>query len=80
MATHSATPPGSKHERHMDTGGRSLRSHHRLPYEPPPAATSLVSRRLQNPHAPRRFSELVVQRTQRTQRIFSDLSSVSLHY
>src|SRR5437763_9711446 len=66
----SATPSGSKHELHLDTGGRSLRSHHRLPYEPPPAAmcptpSSLVNRRLQNLRAPRRLSKLVVQRTQR---------------
>ena len=58
---------GSNLELHMDTGGRSLRSHHRLPYEPPPAAfsptpSSLVSRHPQNLRAPRRFSELVVQR------------------
>src|SRR6266705_4490816 len=35
---------GSKLELHMDTGGRSLRSHHRLPYEPPPAALRRLPR------------------------------------
>jgi hypothetical protein len=30
--------PGSTYFLRMHTGGRSLRSHHRLPYEPPPAA------------------------------------------
>ena len=64
-STHSATPPGSELELHMDTGGRSLRSHHRLPYEPPPAALSMP----ESSRAAKTLGE-VVQRTQRTQSFF----------